>query len=225
MRACFGAFLKPFRFGLAGLLAIGAACSGDDVDGLFENGGAAASSVGAGESSANAGNTVAQTVNAATNTVAQTVDAAQSSTDAGEATASTQDGTSASDAASSSGDQGSASSGVVDTKLPCGQIQCGLSLNEVCCLFDPIDTTECKTQCNGVEIALECDGPSACNGHQCCARRGQFAGNYERLVCNDDPCDEGQSRVVCDSAADCAPDQICEQSDLLPSGYKVCKDD
>ncbi len=107
------------------------------------------------------------------------------------------------------------------------------------CVNGPVSNDSCATlqiDNAGLETRIECAGPAYCPGQLCCARRKFFQANYQTMSVYDQLTCESQCKypdiVVCDAQTQC-PDlpgenggppikSVCQQSQLLPTGYLVC---
>ncbi len=99
-----------------------------------------------------------------------------------------------------------------------GIVQCDIDVvcpsHQVCCLDTTTRTGRCADECEemeGVQGPIECDGKNDCDElYDCCAY--QYDGEWMRTACNlcRAPVTELLVRSVCQSDADCSPEETCQ---------------
>jgi hypothetical protein len=123
------------------------------------------------------------------------------------------------------GGPASSSSGGPGNTVFCNNAPC--AAGEICCfnLKQPTDHCGQAGTCGDGFIELECNGPEDCPGGVCCADV-DFQNNppYQGIACKQSCNNPQHNLIVCSDANPTCPNGTqCQKSQLLGTGYKICK--
>jgi hypothetical protein len=112
-------------------------------------------------------------------------------------------------ARSGSGGGGGGSGGPGGGRIRCGDQECAIDGNQVCCAVESLLSTtfECRASGGGCSVRYECDGDEDCPGGVCCGTRGS-AGQWDAFVCQSS-CPGGALHVGCRGATNCQSGNVC----------------
>ncbi|HVU02202.1 MAG TPA: hypothetical protein VHE30_10630 [Polyangiaceae bacterium] len=100
--------------------------------------------------------------------------------------------------------------------------------NQICCgerANGQLSSFSCRNRCGNNGFAVECAKASDCgNGQVCCGTLNANGNAYTGIACAATCAQNGQNeRILCTRNSECTGGDTCQNSTLLTSDFKVCR--